>query len=73
MYKNQILSSNFFDAIPILYQMLDSVDARCRFRLIVPSLVQSIGIGRRERGGEVAQAVIASIHLPVWETVRYER
>ena len=40
MYKNRILSSIFFDAIPIpiLYQMLDSVDARCRFRLIVPSL-----------------------------------
>ena len=40
MYKNWILSSIFFDAIPIpiLYQMLDSVDARCRFRLIVPSL-----------------------------------
>ena len=39
MYKNRILSSIFFDAIPIpiLYQMLDSVDARCRFRLIVPS------------------------------------
>ena len=29
----------FFDTIPILCQMLDSVDARCRFRLIVPSLV----------------------------------
>ena len=42
MYKNRILSSIFFDAIPIpiLYQMLDSVDARCRFRLIVPSLLK---------------------------------
>ena len=38
---NRILSSIFFYAIPILYQMLDSVDAQCWFRLIVKSLIDT--------------------------------